>query len=194
MSAPIRVAVAGAAGRMGSTVVSAVEGAGDDVVLAGKADPTLGVALTDVLGDADVVVDFTRPDTALANALACVEAGVHCVMGTTGFDLAPLRAALLPWKLDATTARWPTLWIAPPKPWLRTRLAVCHTVLTASRPPVHSRLRVSRRCWSSSVSCWLRCRRDHSTHSATASATTNAASTPTAIVQPTRTPPSRRES
>jgi len=94
MSAPIRVAVAGAAGRMGSTVVSAVEGAGGDLVVSGKADPALGVALTDVLGDADVVVDFTRPDTALANALACVEAGVHCVMGTTGFDLAPLRAAL----------------------------------------------------------------------------------------------------
>jgi 4-hydroxy-tetrahydrodipicolinate reductase len=41
----------------------------------------------------DVVVDFTRPDTALANALACVAAGVHVVVGTTGFDLAPLEAA-----------------------------------------------------------------------------------------------------
>jgi 4-hydroxy-tetrahydrodipicolinate reductase len=44
-----------------------------------------------VLPDADVVVDFTRPDTALENALQCVEAGVHVVIGTTGFDIEPLR-------------------------------------------------------------------------------------------------------
>jgi 4-hydroxy-tetrahydrodipicolinate reductase len=86
----IRVAVAGAAGRMGATVCEAVEGAGD-MLLAGRADPALGTALADVLGDADVVVDFTRPDTALANALECVEAGVHVVIGTTGFDMEPLR-------------------------------------------------------------------------------------------------------
>ena len=33
-----------------------------------------------------MVVDFTTPDTALENALACVRAGVHVVIGTTGFD------------------------------------------------------------------------------------------------------------
>jgi 4-hydroxy-tetrahydrodipicolinate reductase len=93
MSGAIRVAVAGADGRMGRTTVAAVEGAGPDVALAGQADPSLGVSLADVLPDADVVVDFTRPDTALDNALACVAAGVHCVIGTTGFDLEPLRAA-----------------------------------------------------------------------------------------------------
>jgi len=38
-----------------------------------------------------VVVDFTQPDTALPNALACVKAGVHVVIGTTGFDPAPLQ-------------------------------------------------------------------------------------------------------
>ena len=42
-----------------------------------------------MLGDADVVVDFTIPDTALANVRACLEAGVHAVVGTTGFDLEP---------------------------------------------------------------------------------------------------------
>ena len=63
----IRVAVAGAAGRMGQTVCAAVEGA-DDMELTGRADPALGTTLADVLGDADVVVDFTRPDTALDNA------------------------------------------------------------------------------------------------------------------------------
>ena len=88
----IRVAVAGAAGRMGATVCEAVEGA-EDMELTGRADPALGVALSEVLGDADVVVDFTQPDTALANALACVEAGVHVVIGTTGFDVEPLKAA-----------------------------------------------------------------------------------------------------
>jgi 4-hydroxy-tetrahydrodipicolinate reductase len=88
----LRVAVAGAAGRMGQAVVAAVEAA-DDLQLTGKADPQLGVALADVLGDADVVVDFTRPDTALANALACLDAGVHVVIGTTGFDPEPLRTA-----------------------------------------------------------------------------------------------------
>ena len=87
----IRVAVAGAAGRMGQAVVAAVEGA-DDMRLTGRADPSLGTSLDDVLEDADVVVDFTQPDTALANALACVDAGVHVVIGTTGFDVEPLRA------------------------------------------------------------------------------------------------------
>jgi 4-hydroxy-tetrahydrodipicolinate reductase len=88
----ISVAVAGAAGRMGQAVVAAVEGA-DDMRLTGKADPALGTTLADVLADADVVVDFTRPDTALANALQCVAAGVHVVIGTTGFDIDALRDA-----------------------------------------------------------------------------------------------------
>jgi 4-hydroxy-tetrahydrodipicolinate reductase len=84
----IRVAVAGAAGRMGQTVQGA-----DDMELVGRADPLLATTLEDILPDADVVVDFTRPDTALENALACVRAGVHVVIGTTGFDPAPLGQA-----------------------------------------------------------------------------------------------------
>jgi 4-hydroxy-tetrahydrodipicolinate reductase len=88
----IRVAVSGAAGRMGQTVCAAVEAAAD-MKLAGKADPTLGIELAGVLGDADVVVDFSTPETALANASACLEAGVHVVLGTTGFDLEALREA-----------------------------------------------------------------------------------------------------
>jgi len=86
----IRVAVAGAAGRMGQAVVAAVEGA-EDMQLTGTADPALGTTLADALGDADVVVDFTRPDTALGNALQCLQAGVHVVIGTTGFDVDALR-------------------------------------------------------------------------------------------------------
>ena len=86
----INVAVSGAAGRMGQTVCSAVEGA-DDLALVGRADPLLEDSLGDVLGDADVVVDFSTPDAALANARTCLEAGVHCVMGTTGADFASLE-------------------------------------------------------------------------------------------------------
>jgi 4-hydroxy-tetrahydrodipicolinate reductase len=86
----INVAVSGAAGRMGATVCAAVEGA-DDMALVGRADPQLETALQDVLGDADVVVDFSQPDSAIDNARACLEAGVHCVMGTTGADFSALE-------------------------------------------------------------------------------------------------------
>lgn len=88
----IRVAVAGAAGRMGQTVCAAVEAA-EGLELSGRADPALGVELAEVLDEADVLVDFTVPDTALANVEACMEAGVHAVVGTTGFDLDAARAA-----------------------------------------------------------------------------------------------------
>jgi 4-hydroxy-tetrahydrodipicolinate reductase len=89
----IRVAVAGAAGRMGEAVCAAVQGA-EDLELVGRADPVLATTLEDVLPDAEVVVDFTRPETALENALTCLRAGVHVVIGTTGFDPAPLERAL----------------------------------------------------------------------------------------------------
>jgi 4-hydroxy-tetrahydrodipicolinate reductase len=88
----IRVAVAGAAGRMGETVCRAVEGA-EGMELTGRADPALGTPLAEVLPNADVLVDFTQPDTALANALAALSAGVHVVIGTTGFDPEPLVSA-----------------------------------------------------------------------------------------------------
>jgi 4-hydroxy-tetrahydrodipicolinate reductase len=85
----INVAVSGAAGRMGETVCEAVNGE-QDMALVGRADPLLETALADVLGDADVVVDFSVPDSAVANARECLEAGVHCVVGTTGADFAEL--------------------------------------------------------------------------------------------------------
>ena len=83
---PIRVAVAGAAGRMGETVCEAVDGA-DDMELVARADPALGLTLTQALADSrpDVLVDFTIPSTAVANAHEAVAAGVHVVIGTTGF-------------------------------------------------------------------------------------------------------------
>lgn len=88
----IRVGVAGAAGRMGQTVCDAVEAA-EGLELAGRVDPALGTELGEILGEVDVVVDFTIPDTALANLEACMAAGVHAVVGTTGFDLDAARAA-----------------------------------------------------------------------------------------------------
>jgi 4-hydroxy-tetrahydrodipicolinate reductase len=77
---------------MGQTVCEAVEAA-EGLELAGRADPELGVELGELLGEVDVVVDFTVPDTALGNVVACMEAGVHAVVGTTGFDLEAARAA-----------------------------------------------------------------------------------------------------
>jgi 4-hydroxy-tetrahydrodipicolinate reductase len=88
----IRVVVSGAAGRMGQAVCEAVEGA-EDMELAARADPALGVELGETLGDADVVVDFTTPESAVANVRACLQAGVHAVVGTTGFEVDELRAA-----------------------------------------------------------------------------------------------------
>jgi 4-hydroxy-tetrahydrodipicolinate reductase len=81
----IKVAVAGAAGRMGQTVCNAVEGA-SDMELVARADPRLGCSVADALGARpSVLVDFTVPDSALQNARAAVSAGVHAVIGTTGF-------------------------------------------------------------------------------------------------------------
>jgi 4-hydroxy-tetrahydrodipicolinate reductase len=88
----IRVAVAGAAGRMGQAVCAAVEGA-EDMELTGRADPSLEVTVSEVLADADVLVDFTIPDEVVANVREALAAGVHCVVGTTGYDMGDLRAA-----------------------------------------------------------------------------------------------------
>jgi 4-hydroxy-tetrahydrodipicolinate reductase len=98
-----RVAVAGAAGRMGQAVCAAVEGA-EDLELAGRADPALDTPLSAVLDGTDVVVDFTHPDQALGNARACLEAGVHVVIGTTGFDLDALREAAAGGRANAFVA------------------------------------------------------------------------------------------
>ena len=81
-----RVAVAGAAGRMGQAVCEAVQAA-DDLDLVGRADPSLGRDLAEVLDEADVVVDFTTPEAAPHNVRQCLAEGVHVVVGTTGWDL-----------------------------------------------------------------------------------------------------------
>jgi 4-hydroxy-tetrahydrodipicolinate reductase len=102
---------------MGQTVCAAVEGAGD-MELVGRADPLLGTTLAQMLAQStpEVVVDFTQPDTALENALQCVGAGVHVVIGTTGFDLDALteglrtlqKSAMPPARAEGAPNRIPT--------------------------------------------------------------------------------------
>ena len=93
MAEPIKVAVSGAAGRMGEAACAAVEGA-QDMELAGRADPQLDTSVKDAIEGADVMVDFTTPDAAPANVLEAIEAGVHAVVGSTGFDLDDLRKSV----------------------------------------------------------------------------------------------------
>jgi 4-hydroxy-tetrahydrodipicolinate reductase len=86
----IRVAVAGAAGRMGQSVCNAVENA-VGLELTGRADPTLETTVEEVIDQADVLVDFTTPGTALDNVRTAVRAGVHVVVGTSGWDVEAAR-------------------------------------------------------------------------------------------------------
>ena len=90
MADAIKVLVSGAAGRMGETVCAAVDGA-EDMGLAGRADPALDAAVADLIGGADVMVDFTTPEAAPVNVMEAIDAGVHAVVGSTGFDLDELR-------------------------------------------------------------------------------------------------------
>lgn len=85
----MRVAVSGAAGRMGSLVADAVRGA-DDLELAGLFDPLTdgsgGVSADpEVVRGADVVVEFSVPDVVMANLERWRQTGVHAVVGTSGF-------------------------------------------------------------------------------------------------------------
>jgi 4-hydroxy-tetrahydrodipicolinate reductase len=93
MADPIKVVVSGAAGRMGETTCGAIEGA-EDMQLVGRADPALDTSVNDVLEGADVMVDFTTPDAAPANVLEAIDAGVHAVVGSTGFDLDELESSV----------------------------------------------------------------------------------------------------
>ena len=103
-NAPYRVAVAGASGRMGRMLIEAVRASGD-CVLAGALDvpssPAIGSDATAFLGvasgvpitadlrqglqNAEVLIDFTRPEGTLAHLAICRELGVQAVIGTTGF-------------------------------------------------------------------------------------------------------------
>jgi 4-hydroxy-tetrahydrodipicolinate reductase len=83
----IPVAVLGAKGRMGQEVCAAVRGA-DDLDLAAEVD--VDDELSSIVGTAKVMVDFTQPDTVLANIEYCVHHDINCVVGTSGFDAGKL--------------------------------------------------------------------------------------------------------
>ena len=94
----MRVAVLGAAGRMGSAACAAVEAEDDLELVAPLGSGDALTALTDA--GVEVAVDLTRPDAVMANLQFCVEHGIHAVVGTSGFDderLATLRG----WLADA---------------------------------------------------------------------------------------------
>jgi 4-hydroxy-tetrahydrodipicolinate reductase len=78
----VRVLLNGRRGRVGSVL-------GPGLVAAGH-------TLVDGLADAEAMVDFTRPDAATGNVRAAVEAGVPCVVGTTGWDFEEFREAPVP--------------------------------------------------------------------------------------------------
>ena len=86
MSANIRVGVLGARGRMGAEVVKAVTNASDlDLV----AQLDLGDSLDQLItSGAQVVVDFTTPDSVMKNLEFLIQNNIHAVVGTTGFDSA----------------------------------------------------------------------------------------------------------
>ena len=97
MSTPVRIAVAGALGRMGQ-VVSAIAGAQADTVLAARFDRPGRegsdglVAQDEALAAADVVIDFTTGAASAALALRCAErGGPALVIGSTGFSAAEER-------------------------------------------------------------------------------------------------------
>ncbi|MFA7668272.1 MAG: 4-hydroxy-tetrahydrodipicolinate reductase [Burkholderiaceae bacterium] len=106
----MRIAIAGADGRMGRMLIEAVLNSEDltlAVALNQAESPSIGqdagaflgvetgIKITDNLAglaDADCLIDFTRPEATLAHLQACIEHGVKCVIGTTGFDEAGKQA------------------------------------------------------------------------------------------------------
>lgn len=96
----MKLAIAGAAGRMGRTLIEAVLRSNDlrlaaaleapgHPLLGKDAGEACGVKLTDdvaaAIAAADCIIDFTRPEGTLAHLDACVAAGKRAVVGTTGF-------------------------------------------------------------------------------------------------------------
>ncbi len=84
----IRVAVIGALGRMGQAVCAAVSAA-PDMELVARLD--VGDDVASLAGRADVAVDFTVPAATESNVLALIDAGVHAVVGTTGWTAEALE-------------------------------------------------------------------------------------------------------
>lgn len=80
----IKVGVLGAKGRVGSAVVDGVNAA-DDLELVAAVDRGESLDVLTAEG-VEVVVDFTTPGAVMDNLAFCINSGIHCVVGTTGFD------------------------------------------------------------------------------------------------------------
>ena len=102
---PLRIAVAGASGRMGHMLIEAVQndphaqlvgaldvasspaiGSDATAFLGHSSGVTITADLRQGLAQAQVLIDFTRPDGTMVHAQACADMGVHMVIGTTGFS------------------------------------------------------------------------------------------------------------
>jgi 4-hydroxy-tetrahydrodipicolinate reductase len=96
----MRVGVLGAKGKVGATIVDAIKAADDLTFTAGvdAGDPL--TLLTD--GKTEVVVDFTHPDVVMDNLRFLIEAGIHAVVGTTGFTDERI-AQVKQWLADSPT-------------------------------------------------------------------------------------------
>ncbi|AOX06656.1 4-hydroxy-tetrahydrodipicolinate reductase [Corynebacterium sp. NML98-0116] len=80
----IKVGVLGAHGRVGTAVVAGVRAA-DDLELVAEIDKDDSLEKLLDAG-AEVIVDFTTPDSVMSNLEFCIKHSIHCVVGTTGFD------------------------------------------------------------------------------------------------------------
>ncbi|WP_134323154.1 4-hydroxy-tetrahydrodipicolinate reductase [Cumulibacter soli] len=79
----MRVGVVGAAGKVGEQICLGVDAA-DDLELVSRID--LGDDITGLeQANTEVIVDFTHPDAVMGTLEHCIAAGIHCVVGTTGF-------------------------------------------------------------------------------------------------------------
>jgi 4-hydroxy-tetrahydrodipicolinate reductase len=79
-----KVGVLGAEGKVGREVCKAVDEADDlELVAAIDKDDEVDALVT---SGAEAVVDFTHPDVVMDNLEFCIDHGIHCVVGTTGFD------------------------------------------------------------------------------------------------------------
>lgn len=79
----MRVAVLGAKGKVGATMVAGVQNAQDLTFTVGV---DAGDALSDLVDSrTEVVIDFTHPSVVMDNLQFCIDAGIHAVVGTTGF-------------------------------------------------------------------------------------------------------------
>src|SRR6201993_1662790 len=79
----MRVGVLGAKGKVGATMVAAVQAA-EDVTLSAQVDVGDPLSLL-TEGDTEVVIDFTHPDVVMENLKFVIDNGIHAVVGTTGF-------------------------------------------------------------------------------------------------------------